>query len=233
MSHARPENSGPPVRVMVLSDVRLYCEGLTRLLAGAEAIDVVGSGPVNEDSLCDVGVERPDVVLLEAAAACDANIVRSIRNQAPDAHVVAYGIVDEDTEALRCAEAGATAFVSGEATADQLVTTILGVKRGEFRCSPRVGALLVRRVQTLSQEVPPVRPARLTPREHGVLGLIAEGLSNKEIAARLGIRLCTVKNHVHHILEKMQASRRSQAVARYRRLRKLDRGSDRARRSGS
>jgi two-component system, NarL family, nitrate/nitrite response regulator NarL len=58
--------------------------------------------------------------------------------------------------------------------------------------------------------------ARLTPRERGIAALIDEGLSNKEIAARLGIEVCTVKNHVHHILEKLEVTRRSQAAARLR-----------------
>jgi DNA-binding NarL/FixJ family response regulator len=82
--------------------------------------------------------------------------------------------------------------------------------------------LLVRRVRALSQGLAPNVPHdRLTPRERGIVALIAEGLSNKEIAVRLGIELCTVKNHVHHILEKLHVARRTQAVARVRRTRLL------------
>jgi len=129
-------------------------------------------------------------------------------------------VVDEERQALRCAEAGVAAFVTGEATGEQLLAAILDVGRGEFSCSPRISALLVERVRTLSQSAAAPTPhAHLTPRERAIADLVAEGLSNKEIAARLGIELCTVKNHVHHILEKLQVARRTQAAARVRRAR--------------
>lgn len=210
----------PPIRVMVLADVRLYREGLTRLLSGHDALAVVGAAPLNQDSLLRTVSAHPDVVLLEASAACETGVVQDLARLAPEAKVVAYGVVDEERQALRCAEVGVAAFVTGEATGEQLVGAILGVGRGECNCSPRVTALLVRRVRALSQGLAPGLPhARLTPRERGIVALIAEGLSNKEIATRLGIELCTVKNHVHHVLEKLHVARRTQAVARYRRAR--------------
>jgi two-component system nitrate/nitrite response regulator NarL len=219
-----PIHPGSPqtVRVMVLADVRLYREGLTRLLAGQEGLTVVGAAAVTEDSLLRVSAEHADVVLIEGATACETSVVRELARLAPEAKVVAYGVVDEDRQALRCAEAGVAAFVTGEATGEQLVGAILGVGRGEFSCSPRIAALLLRRVRALSQGVGPhVAHARLTPRERAIAALVADGLSNKEIAARLGIELCTVKNHVHHILEKLHVSRRTQAAARFRRTRPL------------
>jgi two-component system nitrate/nitrite response regulator NarL len=221
---SNPIHPGSPqtVRVMVLADVRLYREGLTRLLAGQEGLTVVGVAPVTEDSLLRVPAERADVVLIEGATACETSVVRDLARLAPEAKVVAYGVVDDDRQALRCAEAGVAAFVTGDATGEQLVGAILGVGRGEFSCSPRVAALLLGRVRALSQGVAPHAPhTRLTPRERAIGALVAEGLSNKEIAARLGIELCTVKNHVHHILEKLHVSRRTQAAARFRRTRLL------------
>lgn len=219
-----PIHPGSPqtVRVMVLADVRLYREGLTRLLGGQDGLTVVGVAPVTEDSLLRVAAEHADVVLIEAATACETSVVRDLEQLAPEAKVVVYGVVDEDRQALRCAEAGVAAFVTSEATGEQLVSAILGVGRGEFSCSPRIAALLLRRVRALSQGVTPHVPhARLTPRERAIASLVADGLSNKEIAAHLGIELCTVKNHVHHILEKLHVSRRTQAAARFRRTRRL------------
>jgi two-component system, NarL family, nitrate/nitrite response regulator NarL len=210
------------VRVMVLADVRLYREGLTRLLDGQDGLMVVGVAPVTEESLLRVPAEHADVVLIEAATACETSVVRDLARLAPETKVVAYGVVDEDRQALRCAEAGVAAFVTGEATGEQLVGAILGVARGEFSCSPRIAALLLSRVRALSQGVPPQTPhARLTPRERAIAALVADGLSNKEIAVSLGIELSTVKNHVHHILEKLHVSRRTQAAARFRSTRLL------------
>jgi DNA-binding CsgD family transcriptional regulator len=97
------------------------------------------------------------------------------------------------------------------------VSTILGVARGEFSCSPRFAAVLIHRVRPLPQErAPAAEDSRLTPRERGILSLVDEGLSNKEIATRLGIEVCTVKNPFHLVLEKLHATRRSQAAARAR-----------------
>jgi two-component system nitrate/nitrite response regulator NarL len=222
--HSTPIEPGrrPTVRVIVLADVRLYREGLTRLLGEQPGLTIVGAAPVTQESLTRLGADAPDVILLEAATACETGAVRDLARLAPDAKVVAYGVVDEERQALRCAEAGVAAFVTGEATGEQLVAAILGVGRGEFSCSPRISALLIERVRTLAQGAAPATPhTRLTPRERAIASLVAEGLSNKEIAARLGIELCTVKNHVHHILEKLQVTRRTQAAARVRRPRPL------------
>lgn len=206
----------PPtaVRVMVLADVRLYREGLARLLANQEALSVVATAPIDERALSLVGAARPDVILLEAAAACDTDILQQLARLVPDAKIVAYGVTDESEQVLRCAEIGVSAFVSGEATTDELIGAIRGLARGELNCSPRVAALLLRRVRALAAGLTPfARSERLTSRELGIVALIAEGLSNKEIAVRLGIELCTVKNHVHHILEKLQLTRRAQVAA--------------------
>jgi DNA-binding NarL/FixJ family response regulator len=83
------------------------------------------------------------------------------------------------------------------------------------------------------ERAPAAEESRLTQRERGILTLIDEGLSNKEIAARLGIEVCTVKNHVHHILEKLHATRRSQAAARARTSRLHRRIADPAAGTGS
>jgi two-component system nitrate/nitrite response regulator NarL len=207
------------VRVMVLADVRLYREGLAHLLAAEPRLTVVAAEPVTADSLLRARAEQTDVILLEATTACETRVIEELALLAPEAKVVAYGILDEDRQALRCAEAGAAAFVTGEATAEQLVSAILGVARGEVNCSPRLAALLIKRLRSLAQHMAPVgTDARLTPRERGIAALIDEGLSNKEIAARLGIEVCTVQNHVHHILEKLEVTRRSAARLRHSRL---------------
>jgi two-component system, NarL family, nitrate/nitrite response regulator NarL len=202
---------------MVLADVRLYQEGLARLLAADSRVLLVGAGPVDGAALGHVLASRPDVVLLEAAVACRTTTVRVLAQQAPGIKVVAYGVQDEEQQALRCAEAGVAAFVMGDATAQELVATIVGCACGDFHCSPRIAAMLVRRVSALAQGVvEDRRDDDLTPRERTVVGLIDDGLSNKEIARRLGIELSTVKNHVHHVLEKLHASRRAQAAAHFR-----------------
>jgi DNA-binding NarL/FixJ family response regulator len=99
---------------------------------------------------------------------------------------------------------------------DDIVAATTAVVRGETACSPRVAATLLRRVADRARERPYSEFAPLTSRERQVVALIDEGLSNKEIAARLCIELSTVKNHVHNLLEKLGARGRAEAAARVR-----------------
>jgi DNA-binding NarL/FixJ family response regulator len=131
--------------------------------------------------------------------------------------VIAFAIGDEEQDAILCAEAGAAGYVSREASVEDLVSTIVRVAEGEFPCTPRIAALLAQRVSSLAASRDENALATsLTAREREVLRLVDEGLSNKEIARQLGIGVSTVKNHVHNILDKTQASGRGQAAARVR-----------------
>jgi two-component system, NarL family, nitrate/nitrite response regulator NarL len=204
-------------RVVLLSDVRLYREGLVHALASTSQLEMVGSAPVNDSSLTLLESARPDIVLLEAIAARSSGIVQAILAIVPKSKVIAFAVGDEEQDAILCAESGAAGYVSREASIDDLVSTIVRVAQGEFPCSPRVAALLARHISLLAAQRDPDRVmAALTSRERGVLRLIDDGLSNKEIAQRLGIGVSTVKNHVHNILDKTSASRRAQAAARVR-----------------
>jgi DNA-binding NarL/FixJ family response regulator len=126
--------------------------------------------------------------------------------------VVALAAPESEEDIIALAEAGVLGYVTRDESLDNLVTTIESVARDEMACSPWMATVLVRRVQALAAERPgPTQ--RLTAREAEILELIAQGLSNKEIAARLFIEVTTVKNHVHNILEKLGVSRREEAVA--------------------
>ena len=109
-------------------------------------------------------------------------------------------------------------YVSREDSLDDLVAVVESVGRGELLCSPRVAASLLRRVASRAGTRWDSAPTHhLTAREAQIGQLIQEGLSNKEIASRLGIEVTTAKNHVHNLLEKLQVHRRAEAVARLRR----------------
>ncbi|HKP15529.1 MAG TPA: response regulator transcription factor [Gemmatimonadaceae bacterium] len=219
MADGRPSanpTTGRP-RVALLADVRLYREGLVRELASSTAIEILGGAAITEAGLAFVRTSNPDVVLLEATSARTPAVVRAILSVAPEARVIAFAVGDEERDAILCAEAGVSGYVSQEASIDDVVDTIMRVAHGEFPCSPRVVALLARRVSALAaQREPDAVTAALTSREREILRLIDGGLSNKEIAQRLGIGLSTVKNHVHSILRKTRAPRRGQAAARAR-----------------
>jgi DNA-binding NarL/FixJ family response regulator len=128
--------------------------------------------------------------------------------------VVAFSVAETDDEICECAEAGIAGYVARNGSKEDLIAAIENAVRGEVVCSPRAAASLFRRlaahVRTKRQRPP---EAALTSREQDIIALIDRGLSNKEIARQLQIRLPTVKNHVHNILEKLQVRRRGAAAA--------------------
>ena len=145
--------------------------------------------------------------------------IRALRMSHPRAQVVALPVVEIEEDVIACAEAGVSAYVTHEASTDDLVATIQRVARGELVCSPGMAAALMRRVGALASiRAPATDPrlrqtAHLTPRETEILRLLDNGSSNKEIAATLDIALSTVKNHMHAIFEKLGVQGRGAAVA--------------------
>jgi two-component system nitrate/nitrite response regulator NarL len=214
------DRQSPVVRVVVLDDVKLYRDGLKSILDGCDGVVVIGEGMADREGLRLVASLLPDVLLLVASAVQGTTLVRDLARLAPNVRILAYGVSAGDDEAIRCAEAGVSGYVPRDATTPELVATIVSVSCGEFACSPRVAALLLRRVADLAGSVGKPEPGIiLTPREHEVGQLIDDGLSNKEIAGRLGIGVSTVKNHVHNLLEKLNVNGRGQAAAQIRRAR--------------
>jgi DNA-binding NarL/FixJ family response regulator len=131
--------------------------------------------------------------------------------------VVGFAVSGTADRLADYAEAGMAAFVPADARIDDLCDVLLGALRGEAACSPELTGALIRRVHQLAAEregVPEVEA--LTDREHEIVALIDQGMSNKAIAAQLGIRVPTVKNHVHNLLSKLGVARRSEAAARVR-----------------
>jgi DNA-binding NarL/FixJ family response regulator len=122
---------------------------------------------------------------------------------------------DVEHEVFACAEARVSGFVSRNGSIQDLVAAVHCAVRNELVCSPRVAALLFGRVASIRSERVGERPnGGLTRREHEIVSLITQGLSNKEIARQLRIQNPTVKNHIHSILGKLQVRRRGEVAAR-------------------
>ena len=205
---ARLSATGVPT-VTVVSDVVLYREGLAASLArdGRFAlVDMVGG----TDALPVIARNLPDVILLDGGMEDCLGLARKIRTHVPGPRIVGFGISGGDDRFVACAESGLAAFIDSKGSVEDLVTTIFAALRGELSCSPKVSALMCERLASLSAGGQ--RPDALTRREREVAVLIAQGLSNKEIANDLCIGPSTVKNHVHSILEKLNVRRRSAIV---------------------
>ena len=202
------------IRACVVSDVRLYREGLTKLLRGERQIAVVAELEYSDGDLDAAARLHPEVVLLDVAGADGAAALRRFVERLPEAHVMALTVSDSEAQIVACAEAGVDGFVSRTSSVSELVAAMESASRGEPVCPPKIAAVLLRRVQRLSQGRPRAEAAkRLTPREREILELLAAGFSNKQIARHLSIELSTAKNHVHHILEKLGVQQRADAVA--------------------
>ncbi len=204
------------IRTFIVAEIRLYREGLAQLVDAEADMRVVGKSAHWVDAVTPVRRAEPDVVLLDAVAEAHA-AVSALRGAIPQSRVVALSIGDGEADILPWAEAGVAGFVTREDSIGRLLEVVRGVVRDELPCSPQAASTLLRRVGALASNGAPAEPrARLTSRELEIVRLIERGLSNKEIGRELCIELATVKNHVHHILEKLQVRRRTDAVARLR-----------------
>jgi DNA-binding NarL/FixJ family response regulator len=203
------------VRVVIVADVRLYRDGLTATLSVYPSLDVIGSASSPAEALSLIQTARPEVTVIDMAMPGSFSLLRSLRSEASETRPVAFAIDEDVTTIIECAEAGAAGYVPVDASIDDLAHAIRRAAAGELLCPPRVAAELFRRIADVSDRRVPAGDlgAELTCREREVLDLLRPGFSNKAIASALNISQSTVKNHVHHLLEKLQVGSRQQAAA--------------------
>jgi len=211
----------PRITVLLVTDAPLLRDGLGQMLANVRSIDVVGTAAELGDALVAVATLSPAVVLLDMSTARCVEIARALRALAPAIGIVAFALDLSDDDQLVCVEAGITGFVSRNGGVRELVDAARCVARGDAVCTPQAVAAAFRRLVELSANrvttaADGAQP--LSARELEIVELIDGGLTNKEIAKRLSIGVATVKNHVHHILEKLNVSTRGEAVARLRQI---------------
>jgi two-component system, NarL family, nitrate/nitrite response regulator NarL len=201
------------VRVLLVADVRLHRELLADALAEHDGLELAGSAP--DDVAATAALFEPAVVVVNTATLAPADELHSLALALPEAKIVVLGVPTDDDAIVRILEAGAAGFVTAEQSLPDLVAAVEAAAAGELECPPHLAAALVRRVTALAAGG--AREANgngLTPRQRQIATLIADGLSNKQIARTLSIERATVKNHVHTILIKLGITRRDQVAAR-------------------
>lgn len=205
------------MRVVVIGDIRLFCEGLAHYLRRVPGITVAGTAKSKTEALSKCRSLEPDIALVDMAMPDSMGAVRELGEAVEGTVIVGISVPDEGGAVIACAEAGVSAYVAREGSLDDLAETLKSVMRGEAPVSPRIAAALLRRIANTARgggSAAATETSLLTEREAEVAGLVGDGLTNKQIARRLRIRLPTVKNHVHNILEKLNVSRRTQIAGR-------------------
>lgn len=210
-----PVGEGPP-RLYIVSEIRLYREGLIGSLSRQDRVLLVGAGG-HADALDQLDGARPDVLLLDVTAPNSLTLPRRARLLAPRLRFVAFAVAEAEANVLACAEAGFSGYIPQDGSIDDLVDAVRRSISGELLCPPRIASSLFNRVGSLAiaGEAAPVA-ARLTRREREISALVVIGLANKEIARRLGLSGSTIRNHMHNILQKLKLQRRGELARLWR-----------------
>ncbi len=207
-----------PIRVVVADDQALVRQGFAALLAAQPDIDVVGDAADGAQAVAAVAALGPDVVLMDVrmpvldGIEATRRILAGSHDEVP--RVLVLTTFDLDDYVYAALRSGASGFLLKDARADELVAAVRVVASGEGLLAPTVTRRLIAEFarRPAAQGVRPERLAVLTARETEVLGLVAGGLSNAEIATRLVLAEQTVKTHVGRILGKLGLRDRAQAV---------------------
>jgi two-component system, NarL family, nitrate/nitrite response regulator NarL len=207
------------ISVFVVVDVCLYRDGIVEYLERQDGVVVVGSAARLDDSLDLIRERRPDVVLVDTGNRDAIPILRQTCSEKGGCHALVLAVDEQEDAIVECAQLGAAGYVSRTTRLESLLSALESITRDEMICSPRVAAMLFRRLSRAApwESLNTGRHPRLSGREREILELIGAGFSNKQIAKQLSIELSTVKNHVHHILRKLGVNRRFEAVERVQR----------------
>jgi DNA-binding NarL/FixJ family response regulator len=198
------------IRIVLVDDHPIVREGLAAVLATQPDFEIVGQANDGTEAIDIVSALRPDIVVLDLAMPHMDGVqaLRMMRAEHPELKTLVFTASETDDRIIGAVQAGAQGYLLKGAPRDELFSAIRVIARGGSLLSPVVAARLLQRIAEPESSV--AEP--LTEREHEVLGLLAQGLPNKEIAAQLGIGERTAKFHVSAIMAKLGASNRTEAV---------------------
>ncbi len=205
------------IRVMICDDHALFRRGLMMVLESEDGVEVVGEAEDGEDAIAKAAELVPDVVLMDVRMPKVSGIeaTRVIAETVPSTKILMLTVSDEEEDLYDAIKAGATGYLLKEISIEEVANAIRAVVSGQSLISPSMASKLLHEFTNLAkkaEERQAMPTPRLTERELQVLKLVAQGMSNRDIATELYISENTVKNHVRNILEKLHLHSRMEAV---------------------
>ena len=206
------------MRIGVLTAVRLLGEAIALSLAARDPkLHVVPVRHIEDLDRLARGQPALELVIVDTTQALDLQAVRAFHRDHPDIPLLALGLREREAEIVAHGSAGFTCYLRREDGLDRLCLIVEDAVAGRLNCSPEIAAAIMRALFRNGPVPMPQDAAPLTRREYEVAQLVAQALSNKEIARELGLSESTVKHHVHSILGKLGVSTRGQLMRDMRR----------------
>jgi two-component system, NarL family, response regulator DevR len=200
------------VRVFVLDDHDIVRRGLTHMFERESDIEVVGEAATAEEALSRIPPTRPDVALLDVRLpdGDGVEVCREIRSRHPEIQCLMLTSFSDDDALFDAIMAGASGFLLKQVKSEEIVQAVRFVANGQSLLDPAVTGRVLERLRKGPEE--DERLATLSPQERNILELIAEGLTNRQIASKIHLAEKTVKNYVSNLLTKLGMERRTQAA---------------------
>ena len=210
------------IRILIADDQALFREGLRTLLSVQPDFEVVGEASNGTEAVRLAVQTQPTVVLMDVRMPVMDGLAATARLKSvqPETRVIVLTTFDDDEAIFEGLKAGAVGYLLKDVSSEKLNEAIRAAARGDYFLLPSITAKVVAEFSRLAKATMPVQeiPNPLSGREVEILGLVSEGLSNREIAGRLVISEGTVKNHLTSILSKLDARDRIQATLKAREL---------------
>jgi DNA-binding NarL/FixJ family response regulator len=225
------EQYGPELRVFVVDDQEVVRRGVRELVNAAGGLVVVGEASTVAEALARIPASRPDVAVLDVRLpdGSGVDLCRELQSRLPNLECLMLTSYPDEQAMLDAFLAGAAGFVIKDIAGLDLVAAVRTVSSGRSPLDPQAAAVLFDRVRT-APPPPAADPlaelTELTDHERTTLELIGEGLTNKQIAARMFVAEKTVKNHVSHVLRKLHLTSRTQIAVLATRIREQHTGTD-------